>query len=166
MLNQKQKTVLITSLVAVLMFGFSFALIPLYKVLCEYTGISNRERVIVLQNNPQGHEITLQFVTTNNAEIPWEFYPKTNSITIHPNENGKMLFYAKNNSDHAMTVQAVPSFSPKEAANYFDKIECFCFRQQTLQAGKSKEMPVIFHVKKNIPENIQTITLGYTLFNV
>lgn len=167
-----RKTVLICALIAMGMFGFSFALAPLYNVFCKVTGFSSSLRVAGIQRYATAtppdlsRQITVQFVATNNKELPWDFYPDTTLIDVHPDENIKIVFYAKNNTNKTMTVQAIPSFAPPLAAQYFHKIQCFCFDQQTLKAGESTQMPVVFRVDKKLPKDVRTITLAYTLFDV
>ena len=172
MINRTNKTVIIGIVCAVLMFGFSFALVPLYRVVCKVTGLNGGANVAEITTSSYAsaasldEKITIQFVATNNANLPWEFYPQKNTLIVHPTEQAKMLFFVKNHSDHTMIVQAVPSFTPPLAAKYFHKIECFCFRQQTLGAGESKWMPVVFQVDKTLPADVHIITLAYTLFDV
>lgn len=164
-----KKTIVISLCVAILMFGFSFALVPIYRVVCKVTGLNGGVNVAEINSTAEAsikRVVTIQFVTTNNQNVPWDFYPKKNNLKVYSEEKSEMLFYVKNNSKHTMTVQAIPSFAPQVAARYFHKIECFCFRQQTLKAGESKWMPVIFRVDHALPEEIKIITLAYTLFDV
>ncbi|MEO8402782.1 MAG: cytochrome c oxidase assembly protein [Gammaproteobacteria bacterium] len=172
MSKQTKKTVIIATCCAVLMFGFSFALSPLYRKVCEVTGLNGGINVAEIKEtdstgvlNTQ-RNIIVQFVTSNNADLAWEFHPDKNTLTVHPGELSKMNFYAKNLTHHTMTVQAIPSFSPAVSAQYFHKLECFCFTRQTLQAGETKEMPVVFRIDKTLPPDINLITLAYTLFDV
>ena len=107
----------------------------------------------------------MQFVTTINANLSnWEFYPKVTAVNLHPGENQRVLFYAKNNTDQEMTVQAIPSVTPGLAAQYVKKTECFCFTQQTLKPHETKIMPLLFHIDKASLNDINTLTLSYTLF--
>lgn len=170
MSNPIKKTVIITIFVAILMFGFSFALVPLYRIVCKVTGLNGGVNVAEVNSTfTDGiakRAVTIQFVATNNQNLPWTFYPKKNSLKVNSEEQAEMIFYAKNNSKHTMTVQAIPSFAPQMAARYFHKIECFCFRQQTLKTGEEKAMPVIFRIDHALPAEIHVITLSYTLFDV
>lgn len=164
-----KKTVVITLFFVILMFGFSFALVPLYRVVCKVTGLNGGVNVSEIHSTATANTkrfITIQFISTTNENLPWEFYPKKNSLTVYSEEKAEMLFYAKNNSKQTMTVQAIPSFAPPVSARYFHKIECFCFRKQTLKAGEAKWMPVIFWVDHAMPKDIHVITLAYTLFAV
>lgn len=168
-----KKIFIITGIAAVLMFGFCFAMVPLYSLLCKATGINT-----TLNNNTfqapdmtnssvdLSREITLQFVATNNMGMPWEFAPKMNSIKVHPGEKYTIYYKAKNPTDHFMTVQAIPSMTPPIALSHFHKIECFCFRNQSLDAHQSKDMALIFTIDKDLPKEINEITLSYTLFDI
>lgn len=151
-------------LIVMIMFCFSFAMSPLYSAFCKATGFYNGIRIN--KNLPDlSRDITIQFVTANNRNLPWDFYPYTKTMQVHPGENSRVLFFAKNNTKNTMTVQAIPSFAPPLAAKYVHKIQCFCFNQQTLNPGESLEMPVIFWIDKQLPRDVNTITLAYTLFD-
>lgn len=160
-------TVILT-VIAILMFFFSFAITPLYKRFCQVTGINAAlsEKDFFAKNIFSARNVTIEFLATNNEKLSWEFFPREKKIIAHPNQVMTVYFHAKNTSSHAMTVQAIPSFTPALSAKYFHKIECFCFKQQTLQAGEAREMPIVFRIDDDLPKNIQTITLAYTLFDV
>ena len=175
--NPNRRVILIASTVAVIMFGFCFAMVPLYSMICRATGIStsvpdykfNAGTGSASAAKPEvdlSREVTIQFVAINHKGMPWDFYPRAKSVTVHPGENAKVAFYAKNATDKVMTVQAIPSMTPGETTGHFHKIECFCFKQQTLKGRESKDMPLIFYVDKDLPKNIHVITLAYTLFDV
>ena len=167
-----RKTITITSCIVIGMFGFTFLLAPLYNSLCRATGIDGRGNVITAVNAQSdsapvlNRDVTLQFVTTNNAELSWDFYPQKSAVDLHPEVNTKMVFFIKNKSDKTITVQAIPSITPWQAARHLHKVECFCFSQQTLKPGESLEMPVVLRIDKNLPSDIKTVTLAYTLFEV
>lgn len=168
-----RKTLIIGSIVAGLMFFFSFAIVPVYGVLCKATGISTTVPSDLSKASSSGkptdlnRSITVQFVATNHKNLPWDFYPRTKSITLHPGESAKVVFFARNNTNKTMTVQAIPGMTPVNAISHFHKIECFCFRQQTLKAGESKDMGLVFQVDNDdLPKDLRTITLAYTLFDV
>lgn len=146
------------------MFSFSFALSPLYRSICNRTGLSSA--IPIGQNPDFRRDVLIQFVTSNHGDMNWDFYPLKKKVNVHPDDNTKIIFYAKNKTDKAMTVQAIPSFMPAFTAQYFHKTQCFCFNQQTLQPGESLEMPVIFHIDHDLPKEVSTITLAYTLFDV
>lgn len=156
--------------VALGMFAFGFALVPLYKSLCSAFGINGK---IELKASPyqagtiiQDREVTVEFVATNYGSLPWAFYPKVTRIKIQPGNTARLSFYAENKSNHRMTVQAIPSVTPGIAAKYLKKTECFCFTQQTLNGHEAMNMPLLFHLDPSLPNNIKTITLSYTLFDV
>jgi cytochrome c oxidase assembly protein subunit 11 len=163
MTTTTRKSIWISVGVAVFMFGFSFAIAPLYNAYCKVTGINITTRIMGLPD--LNRDIFIQFTTSNNHGLTWEFYPKTLNIHVHPNENTKVIFFAKNTTNKTMTVQAIPSFTPSLVAQHFHKAECFCFKQQTLKAGESINMPVVFHVDEDLPREMNTFTLSYTLFN-
>lgn len=154
------------------MFGFGFALVPIYNSLCKQLGINGKVdlKAIAYDANKvtvaADRDVRVEFVATNNSGVPWAFYPKTKKITVHPGELAKLAFYAENQTNHQMTVQAIPSVTPGIAAKYLKKTECFCFTQQTLNGHEGMEMPLLFHVDADLPANISTITLAYTLFDV
>lgn len=164
MRNPIRKTIIFSVFLALGMFGFSFALSPLYNALCKNTAFTNSVRI---SGAPiLSREIIVQFIATNNENMPWDFYPDVSTIRLHPEENKKIFFIAKNPTHKTMTVQAIPSFSPLIAGRYFHKIQCFCFNRQTLRAGQEVKMPIVFRIDKDLPPEITTITLAYTLFDV
>lgn len=153
------------------MFAFGFALVPIYNSLCKALNINGKTnaQAIALDENRQIESdriVSVEFVATNNSSVPWAFYPKTKKIRVHPGEIAKLSFYAENKTNHAMTVQAIPSVTPGQAAKYLKKTECFCFEQQTLNGHEAMDMPLLFHVDADLPAKIKTITLAYTLFDV
>ena len=166
------KLVMALSLLVVFMFGFAFALVPIYNTLCQALGINGKTNNQSIALDPaqasMTHErvVTVQFIATNNSGIPWLFYPKVNTIKIHPGEMAKLSFYAENQTNHRMTVQAVPSVTPGIAAKYIKKTECFCFTQQTLNGHEAMDMPLLFHLDPDLPAQVKTLTLAYTLFDV
>lgn len=170
----KSHAKLIALLVAVVlgMFAFGFALVPIYNSLCRTFGINGKVSLKAAAYNPnelkitKERVITVEFVATNNASLPWAFYPKTTKIKIHPGEIAKLAFYAENKTNYRMTVQAIPSVTPGIAAKYLKKTECFCFTQQTLNGHEAMDMPLLFHLDKDLPSSVRTITLAYTLFDV
>lgn len=169
-LNKTKKTGIILGIVAILMFGFGYALVPLYNVMCQALGINGKTGGPTAQAQKgvidYSREITVQFVATNNANLPWKFYPIVKSIKVHPGENAKVAFYAENETNKTMTVQAIPSVTPGLAAQHLKKTECFCFTRQTLKANEGLEMPLLFHIDNELPKEFHTVTLSYTLFDV
>jgi cytochrome c oxidase assembly protein subunit 11 len=165
------KLMIILATVVVGMFAFGFALVPIYNSLCKALNINGKpslEATAYQAGTRIDHtrEVTVQFVATNNGSVPWSFYPKTQQVRVHPGEIAKLSFYAENQTNHRMTVQAIPSVTPGLAAKYLKKTECFCFTQQTLNGHEAMDMPLLFHLDANLPENVRTITLAYTLFDV
>ena len=150
------------------MFGFGFALVPLYDVFCDITGLNGKTKgkasVVEAVEINQDRLIKIQFVTSLNANMPWEFKPAIRSMELHPGESATVEFYARNTSRHDIIGQAVPSVTPGLAAPYFQKTECFCFTEQKLAAGEEKRMPVVFRVDSSLPDDINELTLSYTFF--
>lgn len=151
------------------MFLFAYALVPIYNVFCDITGINGKTRGQALYNNVKVDKqrvITVEFITNVNRGMPWEFRPLVKSIEVHPGELNEVHFYAKNRSKQDIVGQSIPSIAPGEAALYLNKTECFCFDQQRLKAGEEAEMPVKFYLDADIPKDIDRLTLSYQLFNV
>lgn len=151
------------------MFGFGYALVPLYNVFCDITGLNgktNSEAAIVADTSVDTSRlVTVEFLANVNANLPWEFKPVVTKLQVHPGETKKLSYYARNLSDNTIVANAVPSVAPGQAAKHFQKTECFCFTQQALKPGEEREMPVVFIVDKALPDNITTLTLSYTFFN-
>jgi len=177
--NKQRKHLAALLVVVVGMFGFAFALVPLYEVFCELTGLngktSGRAVVSELRMTEQGvdpiaqvsdREVTIQFLAQVGRGMPWEFRPLENELTVRPGEMNTTTFYVRNRANRTITGQAVPSVSPGQAALYLKKIECFCFEQQELPAGGELEMGVSFIVAADLPANINALTLSYTMFLV
>ncbi len=164
-----KRITVILCVAAVAMFGFAYLLVPFYNALCKQLGINGKPNLApVAQSHDQDATrlLTMQFVTSMNANLPdFEFYSKTHELQFHPGDNETVLFFVKNNTGHAVTVQAIPSVTPGLAAQYVKKTECFCFTQQTLGAHEAKIMPLLFHIDKSIPADLNTLTLSYTLFS-
>ena len=157
--------------VAIAMFAFVFVvMVPLYDVLCDALGINGKtsgERYKVVEAAVDvSREIRVQFVATNNEGMPWAFRPTQSVVKVNPGAVNDTVFYAKNPLAKDMVAQAIPSISPGRAAAYFHKTECFCFNQQPLEGGKETEMPLQFIVDQDLPKDIKTITLSYTIFDV
>ena len=157
------------ALVAVAMFGFGFALVPLYDVLCNVTGINGKTGEISQADAVTGvidlnRLVTVQFDTNINKDLPWDFKAMKYKKKVRPGEIAEITYVAENKSDRVIVGQAVPSVAPGEASLFFNKTECFCFTQQTLAPGERKEMVVRFVVDAELPEKIKTMTLSYTFF--
>lgn len=157
--------------VAIAMFAFVFVvMVPLYNVLCDALGINGKPGAEAYTAVPatvdESRSVTIQFVATNNEGMPWEFRPTRTMMKVHPGAVNDTVFYAHNPLQNAMVAQAIPSISPARAATYFHKTECFCFNQQPLDGESSAEMPLQFIVDQDLPRDIKTITLSYTIFDV
>ena len=154
-------------LLAVGMFGFGFAMWPLYGVFCDLTGLGGRG-VQVVEKAPSleksDREIRIRFDATVNSGLPWLFQAKEKSATVALGEMSEALYLAMNPNDSAMVGQAIYNVTPPEASLYFVKTECFCFTQQVLQANESREMPVYYFIQPDLPEHIKEITLSYTFY--
>lgn len=151
------------------MFGFGFALVPLYDVFCDITGLNGKttgERYVADAPTQvdTSRKIKVEFVASLNNGMPWEFEPLTYSVEVHPGEAARVEYIARNKTDEDIIGQAVPSVTPGLAAQHFQKTECFCFTEQTLKAGEEKTMPVIFMVDPMVDEDVKEITLSYTFF--
>lgn len=162
-----KKTIWALAFFAVMMFFFGYALVPLYNVLCQQLGLNGKTNTASVKNTAfidKSRTVTVQFLATNNANLPWTFRPTVKKVELHPGESIKITYFARNDTNRLMTVQAVPSVTPGLAAGHLKKTECFCFNQQTLKPHASMNMPVIFHLDNSLPKNIHEITLSYTLF--
>lgn len=169
--NQRTHVVLLFSL-AVGMFGFAFALVPLYQVFCEITGLNGKtsgrpaDPTAIPEVRASDREVTVQFLASVSNGMPWEFRPSTHQLKVRLGEIYTTDYYARNRAAQAVTGQAVPSVAPGYAAKYLRKVECFCFRQQHLEAGEDRHMPLRFYVSDDLPEEVHTLSLSYTLFKV
>ena len=163
---------LVTRLVVVVvaMFGFGFALVPLYDVFCDITGINGKTNT-----EAAGYEavevdntrlVTVEFITRTNSGMPWQFDSEVQRIKVHPGELSQVDFYAFNPASRSIVGQAVPSVTPGTAALYLNKTECFCFNNQPLAAGEKAVMPMQFYVDPQLPDDISFFTVQYTLYDV
>jgi cytochrome c oxidase assembly protein subunit 11 len=171
------KTAWVLGLFAASMLCFVFfILVPYYDVFCRAIGIGDRTAdyatraqikpvAEVVQEVDETRSIKVQFLASNNADIGWEFRALRGEMVVHPGALNEIHYYAKNTSPVDMVGQAVHSVTPPQAGMYFHKTECFCFTQQPLKAGESKDMPLKFVVDRNLPKEIKTITISYTMFN-
>jgi len=162
------------TVVAVLMFGFGYALVPVYKAICDALGInvlSVSERggptARQLPANTQvdrSRTVTVEFDA--NARGPWDFKPATRSLQVHPGEVATVMYEFRNLQNRTMAAQAIASFAPMNSAAHFNKLECFCFNEYTLAPGESRQWPVVFYLDSKLPKDVTTITLSYTFFEV
>ena len=168
------KLVVITAL----MFGFGYALVPIYKTICTALGINV---LSLAELDVQGgaradprsaantqidtsRTITIEFDA--NSRGPWEFHPAKRSVDVHPGELTTVIYEFRNVQNRTMAAQAIPSYAPMQAMPYFNKLECFCFNQYTLKPGESKQWPVVFVIDPKLSKDVKTITLSYTFFEV
>ncbi|UTW44600.1 cytochrome c oxidase assembly protein [bacterium SCSIO 12696] len=149
---------------------FSFALVPLYNVFCDITGLNAKIEESSYEAVPAAVDtsrtVKVQFLATNNESMPWQFGPALEQVRVHPGEQTTIEFVANNTTGNDMVAQAVPSVVPFKAVDYFHKMECFCFERQPLKAGESAKLPMVFTIDPELPKQIHTITLSYTLFDV
>lgn len=156
--------------VAAMMFGFGYALVPVYKKICELTGVNiltPKDVTVERAGNTQVDQtrtITVEFDA--NAHGPWRFRPTVTSMQVHPGEMTQVVYEVVNTQARSIDAQAIPSYAPQQAAAYFKKVECFCFKQQTLGPNQAKQMPVVFYIDPALPKDVKTITLSYTFFEV
>ena len=157
------------------MFAFGYALIPLYRAICDVTGINilalGDKNIPGAQSNmplntqvDTSRTITVEFDA--NARGPWMFRPAKRSLQVHPGEMATVIYEFQNVQDRRMAAQAIPSYAPMQASPYFNKVECFCFNQYTLDPGEKKEWPVTFVIDPKLSKDVTTITLSYTFFEV
>ncbi len=149
------------------MFGFGYGLVPFYEKICEVTGLRNIAQADEVRNTQvdSGRTVRIEF-DSNVRKLPWTFRPLETVVGVHPGEVRQVMYEIVNTSDRALTGQAIPSYGPPQAAEFFKKLECFCFATQTLQPGERRQMPVVFVVDASLPPDVATITLSYTFFEV
>ncbi|MBN8508362.1 MAG: cytochrome c oxidase assembly protein [Burkholderiales bacterium] len=157
--------------VAGVMFGFGYALVPMYRAICDALGINVLSAVEQRQaggvRNTQvdaSRTITVEFDA--NARGPWDFRPAVATLQVHPGEVATVMYEFRNRQPRTMAAQAIPSYAPRQAAAHFSKIECFCFNEYTLAPGETKQWPVTFVIDPKLPRDVTTITLSYTFFEV
>lgn len=163
---------LVVTLVAVVvgMIGLSFASVPLYRVFCAATGFGGTtQRVTSGSEQVAAGLVTVRFDAVTSPDLAWEFRPMTAAVTLHPGEQRQVFFRAINRSRDAVTARAIYNVTPTKAGIYFDKLQCFCFDEQTLKPGETKDMGVVFFVDPDLltdpgTRDVHTITLSYTMF--
>ncbi len=157
------------------MFGFGYALVPIYKAICEMTGINvlalgDRQIPGATPKLPSNTQVDLSRTITiefdANSRGPWLFKPAQNTLKVHPGELTTVMYEFQNTQTRTMSAQAIPSYAPAQAGAYFNKLECFCFQQYTLAPGEKKQWPVAFVVDPKLSKDVSTITLSYTFFEV
>ncbi len=156
-------------LFAIAMFGFGYALVPIYDVICDITGLNGKTGTIEQEQVAKlvvdaDRLVTVEFDTNVNSKLPWTFKAKNYKLKVHPGDIADMVFVVENKSGQQIVGQAIPSVAPAQASLFFNKTECFCFTQQTLGPYEQREMLVRFVVDSNLPKKISTLTLSYTFF--
>jgi cytochrome c oxidase assembly protein subunit 11 len=164
--------------ITALMFGFGYALVPMYRAICDALGINvlslSEQRIAngtwsgkkTATNSQVDKTRTITVEFDANARGPWDFQPAQRSVQVHPGELATVMYRFKNIQNRTMAAQAIPSYAPRQASAHFNKLECFCFNEYMLAAGESKEWPVVFIVDPKLPRDVTTITLSYTFFEV
>jgi len=157
-------------LVAVLMFGFGYALVPMYQVICKVTGLNGKTQrgqasELASMKVDTSRTITVEFTGLASSGLPWEFKAEQAELKVHPGEVMIAKYFARNTSNESITGRATPSVAPNRAASHFKKLECFCFTLQTLKPGEQKDMPVRFYIDPKVPKDVQRVTLSYAFYN-
>ncbi len=164
-----QQTLVKLLVVAVMMFGFGYAMVPFYRAICDALGLNNVVKADPQPVNTQvdtGRLLTIEFDANLRSNLPWTFTPVEKSVSVHPGALTQVTYEVRNRSDRPVTGQAIPSFGPQLAGRYFKKLDCFCFTQQTLAPGEVRIMPVVFVIEPDFPRDVSTVTLSYTFFEV
>ena len=171
--RKNKRTGLLLGGMVVLMFGFGFAMVPLYDLLCQVTGtqsIALRSQTgnnqLVAENIDESRLVTVKFDTSVNPNLPWEFNAARSSMRVHPGKIYEVNFVANNRSSSSITGQAIPSVAPWQATPYFSKLECFCFNRQTLAGNEQADMPLRFMVSPDLPADINSLALSYSFMKL
>jgi cytochrome c oxidase assembly protein subunit 11 len=165
---QNRRMLVRLAVFAVAMFGFGFAMVPFYRAICDVTGLNSLTKRDAAPANTQvdtSRWVTVEF-DANTRGLPWTFAPGSRSMRVHPGELVHVVYEVRNQSERTIVGQAIPSYGPQIAAGYFRKLECFCFRSQQLEAGETRQMPVVFVVDPSLPKEVATVTLSYTFFEL
>jgi cytochrome c oxidase assembly protein subunit 11 len=167
-LRSNNRTLLVKlGVIVIAMFGFGYAMVPFYEMICEATGLRNIAIADEIRNTQVDAARSVRIELDSNVRtLPWTFRPLEVVVNVHPGEVRQVVYEISNRTDRAMTGQAIPSYGPRDAAQYFRKLECFCFTKQVLQPGETRQMPVVFVVDPSLPKDMATITLSYTFFEV
>lgn len=167
-----RRTAIKLALIPIAMFGFGYALVPLYDVFCQQFGLQGRGTTITDESSvdPAGvdrsRDIKMEFVTSTNGDLPWKFKALTGTTSVHPGALNEAHFVVENTSDKTIVGRAIYNVTPSVASVYFSKTECFCFTEQTLEPGERLEMPVRYMINPDLPNNIKGVTLSYTFFEL
>jgi len=171
--RRKRRTLFLLMGLAVGMFGFGFAMVPLYNLLCQVTGVQSVEQRAALGSKMPlaattevDRWVTVKFDTTIHPNLPWRLDPMQRKLRVRPGQSYLVKFIAENRSGQAVTGQAIPSIAPWQATGFFAKLECFCFNQQTLAGNEVAEMPLRFSISPDLPADINSLTLSYSVMRV
>lgn len=171
----KRRTLILLGALAVGMFGFGFALVPLYGLLCAVTGTQSLEEraKVAIAHGPQSagpvdesRWVTVKLDATLQPDLPWRITPMERKLRVHPGETRRVDFIAENHAGKSITAQALPSIAPFQAGAFFSKLECFCFTRQTLEGNETRTMPLLFTVSPDLPAEIGSLTLSYSVMRV
>ena len=163
------------AVIVLAMFGFGYALVPIYDAICRMTGVNilalaelavPGEKAKIPANTQVDTSRTITVEFDANSRGPWQFKPAQSSLQVHPGEMMTVMYEFQNTQNRRMAAQAIPSYAPQQAAAHFNKLECFCFNQYTLEAGEKKSWPVVFVIDPKLSKDVRTITLSYTFFEV
>ncbi|MGN2391084.1 cytochrome c oxidase assembly protein [Pelomicrobium sp. G1] len=154
--------------IAIAMFGFGFALVPLYEVFCEVTGIRDvgRPDQVVNTQVDTSRIVTVELDTNVRGDVPWRFASLERRVRVHPGELVQVTFELSNPTDMTVAAQAIPSYGPQLAVQHVKKLECFCFSRQRLQPGETRKLPTVFVIDPALPADVNTVTLSFTLFTI
>ncbi len=169
-----RRTALLLSLLVAVMFGFGFAMVPLYDLFCQVTGTQSvaqrselgKQVAIPGERIDETRWVTVKFDTSVHPDLPWEFEARTTALRVHPGATYEVNFSALNRSHSQVTGQAIPSIAPWQATPYFNKLDCFCFNRQTLAGDQQADMPLRFRVANELPEDIHSLTLSYSFMRL
>ena len=171
--HKNRRTTLLLGGLVVLMFGFGFALVPLYNLLCQVTGTQSialraetGRQLVASSEVDESRWVTVKFDATVNPNLPWDFKPTVAKMRVHPGQVYEVNFEANNRSSSSITGQAIPSVAPWQATAFFNKLECFCFNRQTLDGNERTDMPLRFMVSADLPTDIHSLTLSYSFMRL
>jgi cytochrome c oxidase assembly protein subunit 11 len=168
-INKNKQLGMLLAVIAMAMLGFSYALVPIYNIICGKFAVTGRlgEPAAGLNTGPvdKARWVNMEFISTDYTGGPLVFHTMTPSIKVHPGENKIVNFLFTNNSDHTIVMRTMPSITPGIAAKYFKRIECFCFHLQSLKSKESVKMSLFFYMDPHLPRNIGNVTVSYALYN-
>jgi cytochrome c oxidase assembly protein subunit 11 len=165
--NANRTLLLKLLLVAVIMVGFGYLMVPFYEQICKATGLRDIDGPDEIRNTQVDTTRTVRLeLDANVNKLPWDFRPETPIVDVHPGQLMNVDYEVENTTDRPMTGQAIPSYAPRLASAYFNKLECFCFTKQSFAPHEKRRMPVVFVLDPKLPKEVTTITLSYTFFEI